>query len=109
MQTPDINLIEKIENLAATPGIESETALLLKMAAEAQKTGKMPALPSNEVEKMNEPVQPRTPAKCPDCYGTGYEEIDHGHYPCPRGCKPNTQAQAPRPESATSNPIESNE
>ena len=28
------------------------------------------------------------PGECPDCYGTGYEEIDHGHYPCPRACLP---------------------
>lgn len=40
-----MNLVKIIEDLAATPGIESDTALLLKMAAEAQKTGKMPPLP----------------------------------------------------------------
>lgn len=29
-----------------------------------------------------------TPIPCPDCGDTGFEEIDHGHYPCNRGCKP---------------------
>ena len=38
-------LLEKIEDIAAEPGIAPEALLLLKMAAEAQKTGRMPDLP----------------------------------------------------------------
>lgn len=38
-------LIAKIEEIAAEPGIEPETAMLLKMAMEAQRTGRMPELP----------------------------------------------------------------
>lgn len=38
-------LISKIEEIAAEPGIEPETAMLLKMAMEAQRTGRMPELP----------------------------------------------------------------
>jgi hypothetical protein len=37
------------------------------------------------------PPLPDTSAKCPDCYGSGFEEIDHGHYPCRRGCLPNSE------------------
>lgn len=39
------NLLSKIEELATQKGLEPETITLLKMAAEAQKTGKMPPLP----------------------------------------------------------------
>jgi hypothetical protein len=37
------------------------------------------------------------PATCPHCYGTGYEEEDHGHYPCREGCKPNAQDDSQSP------------
>lgn len=40
------------------------------------------------LNKMRNHEPPTKPAKCPHCYGSGYEEIDHGHYPCPAGCKP---------------------
>jgi hypothetical protein len=38
-------LIQKMHELSVSDGITPETATLLKMAIEAQETGKMPALP----------------------------------------------------------------
>lgn len=39
------SLLQKIEDIAAEPGIAPEALMLLRMAAEAQKTGRMPDLP----------------------------------------------------------------
>lgn len=38
-------LIQKMHELSVSDGLTSETVTLLKMAIEAQETGKMPALP----------------------------------------------------------------
>jgi hypothetical protein len=38
------------------------------------------------------------PEKCSDCYGSGFEEIDHGHYPCRRGCIPNVEVTESSPK-----------
>ncbi len=36
-------------------------------------------------------LEPKKPDKCQHCDGTGYEEEDHGHYPCRAGCSANTE------------------
>jgi hypothetical protein len=41
-----------------------------------------------EVEAIIQRIED-APKPCPECYGSGYEEIDHGHYPCRCGCLPN--------------------
>lgn len=40
-----MSLLQKIEDIASEPGIAPEALILLRMAAEAQKTGRMPELP----------------------------------------------------------------
>jgi hypothetical protein len=54
-------LLTKIEELTHHEGLEPETITLLKLAAEAQKTGKMPHLPIS--------MQPLPPTHFHDCTG----------------------------------------
>jgi uncharacterized protein YodC (DUF2158 family) len=47
-------------------------------------------------------------AKCLFCEGSGFEEEDHGHYPCRSGCKPSVKAahaDEPTPEPLVTKPI----
>lgn len=46
-------LITKIEELMESQGLEPETITLLKMAAETQRTGKMPDMTQMEVKSLD--------------------------------------------------------
>lgn len=51
---------------------------------------------------------PAAKAKCLFCEGSGFEEEDHGHYPCRSGCKPSVKAahaDEPTPEPLATKPI----
>lgn len=66
----------KIEDLAKLPGLAPETVTLIQMAAEAQRTGKMPEIPRATVPDRPKHCPHADPfAYCPDCVAN----------PCPMG------------------------
>lgn len=48
-------LLSEIEKLSECPGLEPETVTLLKMAADAQRTGEMPPLPTPPPPRLKRP------------------------------------------------------